>query len=106
MTEREFISQFTVEYAMLLNDLELAERYKDSLDAKKQLIITSYEKVLKPLCESYFSEKFLPEIIISHKTALDMQHTTTTMFGWLHWYLKGDAKKAVISLLFTLIKAV
>ena len=106
MNEREFIRQFTSEYSQLLNNLEISDRYKDSVTDQKRLIVDSYTKVLKPLCEVYFN-KGLPDIIVATKTGLDMQNTPGGMFGWLHWMLKDpNLKTAVDRLLYTLIKAV
>lgn len=106
MNEREFIRQFTSEYSQLLNNLELADRYNDSLVDQKQLIVHSYIKVLKPLCESYFNKEF-PDITVTTKTGLDMQNTPNSMFSWMHWVLKDlNLKNGVDRLICTLIKAV
>jgi hypothetical protein len=106
MLEREFIGQFTSEYTTLLNNLCIAEKYKDSLEEQKKLIFDSYTKVLKPLCESYLSIH-LPDMVLSTKTELGMQQTTSEMFTWLHWLLKdSDLVRATTRLLHTLIKAV
>lgn len=104
--EKIFITAFTQEFSLMLNALELAEHYKESLDFKKTLIAATYTNKLKPLCEGYFKEVYLPEITISSKDYLDKSWTYSTLFGWQHFHLKGDLKKGTNTLLSTLIKAV
>ena len=105
MNEREFVEYFTTEYSNLLNQLCLADRYKESLEFKKNLIKDTCNNKLIPKCREYFSKDF-NNAVISDKTGLDFQHTNEGMFGWLHYMLKGDLESGVRRLLITLYKAI